>query len=212
MADASPPLRRLVEVLPADLATPTTASGRGAAGRPGAARRDAGQQRRLRHRPASSTRRWRTSRRARRHGPRRVRLTRAALAGMVGRGPGASSTCRRSPAGCHRDVRRSEGLGDGVHPGHRRDRRGTGVRAGLPSARASRTPSSTSAAARHDLDAGLAVARRRGGGRAGLRDLARGRRVSVPQAPPTRRWPSIAQVVPGRVIGRVYAARRAARG
>ncbi len=46
---------------------------------------------------------------------------------------------------------------------------------------------------------------------AALRDLARGRRVSIPGAP-NKALSALAQVVPGRVIGRVYAARRAAQG
>jgi len=46
---------------------------------------------------------------------------------------------------------------------------------------------------------------------AALRDLARGRRISVPGVP-NKALSALAQVVPGRAIGRVYANRRAAQG
>ena len=141
-----------------------------------------------------------------------LRLTRAALPGMVDRHSGGvinvSSVAGWLPTGTYAAAKSwvttfSQGIA--------KDLRGTGVnvlalcpglthtefheRSGID---LSRTPEWMWS----DVDAVVDT---------GLRDLARGRRVSVPGMP-NKALSALAQVVPGRVIGRVYADRRAAQG
>ena len=141
-----------------------------------------------------------------------LRLTRAALPGMIDRHGGGivnvSSVAGWLPTGTYAAAKSwvttfSQGIA--------KDLRGTGVHVialcpGLTHTefheRSGIDLSSTPDWLWSDVDTVVDVA---------LRDLARGRRVSIPGAP-NKALSAVAQVVPGRVIGRLYADRRAAQG
>jgi uncharacterized protein len=141
-----------------------------------------------------------------------LRLTRAALPGMIDRHDGAvinvSSVMSWFPTGTYAAAKSwvttfSQGVA--------KDLGGTGVTVlalcpGLTHTefheRSGIDLSSTPEWMWSDVDAVVDTA---------LRDLARGRRVSIPGLP-NKALSALAQVVPGRVIGRVYADRRSARG